>query len=358
VKTLAVVANVSSTPVNDRLLRALHREPVDCTPVWFMRQAGRSLPEYRALKEGRSLLDICRQPELCAEVTAQPVARLGVDAAVLYADIVLPMIGVGIDLDIKEGVGPVIAQPMRSSEDALRLRPLQPGDLDFVSEGIKCTLQRLANAVPLIGFAAAPFTLASYLIEGRPSRDFQKTKRLMYNAPDVWQDIMSRLVDITSGYLSLQVEAGVHALQLFDSWAGVLSPDDYSRYVQPYSTQVLDAPALRAVPIIHFGTGTAGLLEAMRDAGGSTIGVDWRVSLDAAWTRIGYDRGIQGNMDPLIAQAPWKVVKREASAILKRAAHRPGHIFNLGHGVHPDTDPEQLARLVDFVHDASSRDAS
>ncbi len=357
-KTLAGAGKASSTPVNDRLLRALHREPVDCTPVWFMRQAGRSLPEYRAIKQGRSLLDICREPELCAEVTVQPVTRLGVDAAVLYADIVLPMIGVGIDLDIKEGIGPVIAEPLRTSGDAGRLRPLQPGDLDFVSEGIKCALQRLANAVPLIGFAAAPFTLASYLIEGRPSRDFQKTKRLMYNAPDVWQQIMSRLVAITSSYLGLQVEAGVHALQLFDSWAGVLSPDDYARYVQPYSALVLASPTLLGLPIIHFGTGTAGLLEAMRDAGGSTIGVDWRVPLDAAWSRIGYDRGIQGNMDPLVVQAPWKVVKREASAILKRAANRPGHVFNLGHGVHPDTDPKQLARLVDFVHDASSRHAT
>jgi uroporphyrinogen decarboxylase len=323
-----------------------------------MRQAGRSLPEYRAIKEGRSLLDICRQPELCAEVTVQPVRRLGVDAAVLYADIVLPLVAAGIDLDIKEGVGPVIAEPVRSSEDVRTLRRLQPGDLDFVSAGIKCTLQRLAGAVPLIGFAAAPFTLASYLIEGRPSRDFQKTKKLMYMAPDVWQDIMSRLVDITSTYLNLQVEAGVHALQVFDSWAGVLSPDDYSRYVQPYSMQVLGAPALQGVPIIHFGTGTAGLLEAMRDAGGSTIGIDWRVSLDAAWSRVGYDRGIQGNMDPLVVQAPWDVVEREASLILKRAGNRPGHIFNLGHGVHPDSEPEQLAKLVDYVHEVSFRHAT
>jgi uroporphyrinogen decarboxylase len=322
-----------------------------------MRQAGRSLPEYRSIKEGRTLLQICREPELCAEVTVQPVTRLGVDAAVLYADIVLPLIGVEIELDIKEGVGPVIAQPLRTAADAERLRALELGDLDFVSQGIRCTLQRLENAVPLIGFAGAPFTLASYLIEGRPSRDFRQTKRLMYSDPSAWHDIMSRLARITTSYLSLQVSAGVHALQLFDSWAGALSFEDYRRYVQPYSALILGSPELNKVPIIHFGTDTAGLLEAMRDAGGSTIGIDWRVPLDVAWRRLGHDRGIQGNLDPMVVLAPWDVVEREASLILRHAGGRPGHIFNLGHGVHPDTNPDQLARLVEFVHDASARHA-
>lgn len=338
-------------PGRDRLLRALHLEPVDCTPVWFMRQAGRSLPEYRAIKERLSLLEICRRPEVCAEVTLQPVRRLGVDAAILYADIMHPLIGIGIDLEIKEGVGPVIAQPVRSPADLPRLRPLEPEDMQFVLDDIACILSELSGSVPLIGFSGAPFTLASYLVEGRPSRDFLQTKRLMYGEPVIWHELMTRLASIVSAYAHLQVDAGVHALQIFDSWIGALSLDDYRRYVQPYVRTVFESLEPTGVPLIHFGADTGSLLEAMRDAGGTTIGVDWRMPLDRAWARIGYDHGVQGNLDPLVLQGPWDVVRREAAAVLDRAVDRPGHVFNTGHGIHPQTPPDQLARLVEFVHE-------
>lgn len=337
-------------PQVDRLLRALRLEPVDRTPVWFMRQAGRSLPEYRAVRERYSFFEVCRNPDLCAEVTLQPVRRLGVDAAILFADIMHPLVGIGIDLEIVEGVGPVIAEPMRRIEDTLRLRPLEAGDVAFVAEGIGATLQALNGTVPLIGFSGAPFTLASYLVEGRPSRDFRQTKRLMYSAPAVWHDLMSRLAGIVSAYLRVQADAGVHALQLFDSWAGTLSVDDYDRYVRPYSRAVFDSLADLDVPTIHFGTDTASLLESMRAAGGSTIGLDWRVPLDTGWERAGHDRGIQGNLDPIVLLGPWEVVRRETDAILSRAGGRSGHIFNVGHGIHPATSPDQLARLVEYVH--------
>jgi uroporphyrinogen decarboxylase len=335
---------------NDGLLRALQLKPVERTPVWFMRQAGRSLPEYRKVRERYSLLEICRIPEVCAEVTLQPVRRLGVDAAILFADIMLPLVGVGVDLDIVEGVGPVIAHPIREQGDLSVLRPLEDGDVRFVSDDIRATLDALAGAVPLIGFSGAPFTLASYLVEGKPSRDFLTTKRLMYSRPDLWNELMTRLAGIVASYLQSQIAAGVQALQVFDSWVGALSLDDYVRYVQPYMRTIFGRLDTADVPIIHFGTGTAALLEAMRDAGGTAIGVDWRVPLDAAWERIGQDRAIQGNLDPLALLGPWEVVEREAGRILERAAGRPGHIFNVGHGIHPQTDPDQLQRLVDLVH--------
>lgn len=339
-------------PQNDRVLRAYRREVVDRTPVWFMRQAGRSLPEYRAIKERYSLLEICRQPELCAEVTLQPVRRLGVDAAILYADIMHPLVGVGVDLEIVEGVGPVIAHPIRTASDTSVLRPLEPeADLRFVLDGIEAVLGALGGSVPLIGFAGAPFTLASYLVEGRPTRDFLHTKRLMYGAPEVWHDLMCRLADIVATYLLAQANAGVHALQLFDSWAGALSVDDYRHYVQPYTRLVFERVNPCGLPLIHFGTNTGALLESMREAGGSVIGVDWRVPLDVAWEHIGSDRAVQGNLDPLVLQAPWDVVQREAEAILERVAGRPGHVFNVGHGLHPQTPPENLERLVAFLHE-------
>jgi uroporphyrinogen decarboxylase len=346
----------AARPRRDRLLRALCREPVDCTPVWFMRQAGRSLPEYRALKEGRSLLEICREPELCAEVTLQPVRRYDVDAAILYADIMHPLVGIGIDLEIVEGVGPVIAEPVRAASALARLRPPEPDDLTFVAEDIHCVLDRLGGALPLLGFSGAPFTLASYLVEGRPSRDFRETKLLMYREPAVWHDLMTRLADIVVAYCRLQIDAGVHALQIFDSWAGALSPDDYRRSVQPYSGRVFAGLAGCGVPLIHFGTDTGSLLGAMRDAGGDVIGIDWRVPLDTAWERIGPQHGVQGNLDPLVLLAPWEVIAREARAILARAGGHPGHVFNTGHGLHPQTPPDHVARLVDLVHAASGGD--
>lgn len=344
-----------TAPREGRLLRALRLEPVDSTPVWFMRQAGRSLPEYRAVREKYTLLEICRRPDVCAEVTVQPVRRLGVDAAILYADIMNPLVGIGIDLDIVERVGPVIARPIREREGVEALRPLEPDDIAFVTDDIRCTLALLNAAVPLIGFSGAPFTLASYLIEGRSSRDFVNTKRMMYSDPELWHALMRRLAGIVAAYMRCQAEAGVHALQLFDSWIGALSVDDYRRYVQPHVRAIFRAVSDLDLPIIHFGTGTGALLESMRDAGGSTIGVDWRVPLDAAWGRVGYDRGVQGNLDPLVLQGPWSVVQREAETILQRAEGRPGHVFNVGHGIHPATPPDQMQRLVEFVHERSAR---
>lgn len=316
-----------------------------------MRQAGRSLPEYRAIKAQHSLLEICRRPELCAEVTLQPVRRYDVDAAILYADIMHPLVGVGIELDLVEAVGPVIAHPIRTAEDLWRLRELEPAeDLAFVIDDIGCTLDELAGEKPLIGFSGAPFTLACYLIEGRASREFVHTKRLMYAQPAVWDALMLRLARIVVAYGLMQAQAGVHVLQLFDSWAGALSVDDYRRYVQPYSRLVLDGWVAAGVPLIHFGTATGHLLPAMREAGGDVIGVDWRVPLDRAWDAVGPDRGLQGNLDPLVLLAPWDVVQREVAAILHRASGRPGHVFNTGHGLNPETPPDTVRRVVELVH--------
>jgi uroporphyrinogen decarboxylase len=348
----------SSSAHQQRLLRALRLQAADCTPIWFMRQAGRSLPEYRKIRERYTLLEICRNPEICTEVTLQPVRRLGVDAAILFADIMLPLIGVGVELDIVEKVGPVIACPIRTERDVETMRQLEPIDVSFVVDDIHGCLEALAGAVPLIGFSGAPFTLASYLVEGRPSRDFLQTKRLMYSAPRVWDALMQRLSGIVISYMHVQADAGVQALQLFDSWVGALSVDDYRRYVQPYTRYVFEALVDVDVPIIHFGTGTASLLEPMRDAGGSTIGVDWRVPLHSAWQRIGYDRGIQGNLDPLVLQGPWELVQREAEAILRMAGGRPGHVFNVGHGLHPETPIDNLKRLVEFVHEHTGDNAA
>lgn len=353
--------SVSPSPLppalrNDRLLRALRLQPVDRTPIWFMRQAGRSLPEYRALKGKRSLFEICRDPAVCAQITLQPVRRLGVDAAILYSDIMVPLLGTGVDVQIVEGVGPVISEPVRAPRDVARLGPLRVAEsIPWLLEDIEATLTALHGDVPLIGFSGAPFTLASYLVEGRPSRDFCQTKTLMYAHPDLWHNLMTRLAEIVATYMTAQVEAGVHALQLFDSWVGALSVDDYRRYVQPYSAHVLAVVTSTGIPVINFGTGTSGLLEAMRETGGTTIGVDWRVPLDVAWERIGHDRGIQGNLDPLVLLGPWEVVAREAGAVLERAGQRPGHVFNLGHGIHPSTSPENMTRLVDFVHERTAR---
>ncbi|MGH2442604.1 MAG: uroporphyrinogen decarboxylase [Chloroflexota bacterium] len=341
-------------PTNARLLKALRLERADTTPVWFMRQAGRSLPEYRAIKEKYTLLEICRRPELCAEVTLQPVRSLGVDGAVLYADIMHPLIGIGIDLEIVENVGPVVAHPIRDAAGIRRLRPLEPDDVAFVRDGIRCTLSALAAQVPLIGFAGAPFTLASYLVEGRPSRDFLETKRLMYRDPELWHDLMSRLAGIVTAYARMQAQAGVHAIQIFDSWVGALSVDDYRRYVLPYSLSIFRNLEVTGLPLIHFGAGASSLLEVMREAGGSTLGLDWRIPIDSAWNRIGYDRGIQGNLDPLVLLGPWDVVRRETLSILDRAAGRPGHIFNTGHGIHPQTSPDMLRRVVALVHEHGS----
>jgi len=333
--------------MNDRFLRACRREPVDRTPVWFMRQAGRAWPEYQALRERFGILELTRHADLCAEVTLQPVRRLGVDAAILFADIMLPLLGMGVELEIREGVGPVIAAPIRQEDEVDRLASFDPHEhTPALLEAI--AMIRRESPVPLIGFAGAPFTLASYLVEGGPSRDFLHVKHLMHGNPQAWERLMNQLTDATIAYLTAQVVAGVDVVQLFDSWVGCLSPLDYQTAILPHMFRLF--AALPDVPTIHFGTNTAGLLALMAQAGGDVIGVDWRVSLDSAWARIGA-RGIQGNLDPAVAAGPFAVAQQQTEMILRLAAGRPGHIFNLGHGVLPHTPVDNLRRLVDVVHE-------
>ena len=334
------------------LLRACRREPVPHTPVWFMRQAGRSLPEYRRVRQGIPMLEACRRPDVVAEITLQPVRRHGVDAAILFSDIVVPLKAIGVDLDIKPGVGPVVAQPIRSAADLDRLRPLEPDDVDFVTEAVGLLVAQL-GPTPLIGFAGAPFTLASYLVEGGPSRNHEHTKALMYGAPAVWEDLMRRLAGITAAFLRAQVLAGASAVQLFDSWVGVLAPADYLEHVQPHSAAVLGAVGELGVPRIHFGVGTGELLRHMGEAGAEVVGVDFRVPLDRAAARIGADRAVQGNLDPAVLFAPWEAVEARTRAVLAAGRSAPGHVFNLGHGVIPETDPDVLTRVVDLVHQES-----
>lgn len=337
--------------MNDRFLRACRRQPVDVTPVWFMRQAGRALPEYRAVRERHALLDIVRLPELCAEVTLQPVRRLGVDAAIVFADITLPLEGLGVDFEIRPGVGPVIERPIRTPADVERLRPFEPGAL--VGSLIAALgLLRRESPVPVIGFAGAPFTLAAYLIEGGPSRRFLEVQRFLHGEPAAWEDLMRRLTDATIAYLEAQAEAGAQAVQLFDSWIGALAPATYRSAVQPHVRRLFDA--LPGIPTVHFGTGTAGLLPDMAAAGGDVIGLDWRVDLDRGWDLVG-ERAVQGNLDPAVAVGSWPAVRSAADDVLARAAGRAGHVFNLGHGVLPETPVDNLRRLVDHVHEATAR---
>ena len=331
-------------------MRALRREPVDRTPVWFMRQAGRYLPEYRELRGDRDILGAIREPEVAVELTLQPLRRMPLDAAIVFADIMVPIAAIGVRVRIEAGVGPVLDDPIRDALGVARLRALEPdADEPYVAETIR--LLRKELKVPLIGFAGGPFTLASYLVEGGPSRDHARTKALMHDEPDIWSSLMDALSAVSRSHLLAQIEAGAQAVQLFDSWAGSLAPSDYERSVRPWSARVLaDLP----VPSIHFGVGTGELLTAMRDAGGDAIGVDWRVPLDRAWERIG-GRAIQGNLDPAVCTASSDAVERAATEILDRAAMRDGHVFNLGHGVLPDTPVENLQRLVDLVHERTAR---
>ncbi|WP_326687391.1 MULTISPECIES: uroporphyrinogen decarboxylase [unclassified Streptomyces] len=331
-------------------LRACRREPVPHTPVWFMRQAGRSLPEYRKLREGIAMLDSCMRPDLVAEITLQPVRRHGVDAAIYFSDIVVPLKAIGVDLDIKPGVGPVVERPIRSRADLERLRKLEPEDVAYVTEAIGI-LTRELGATPLIGFAGAPFTLASYLVEGGPSKNHEHTKALMYGDPQLWADLLDRLADITAAFLKVQIEAGASAVQLFDSWVGALAPEDYRRLVRPASAKVFDAVASYGVPRIHFGVGTGELLGQLGEAGADVVGADWRVPLDEAARRVGPGKAIQGNLDPAVLFAPREAVERQAGRVLDSARDLEGHIFNLGHGVLPDTDPQALTDLVSYVHE-------
>ncbi|HYP45682.1 MAG TPA: uroporphyrinogen decarboxylase [Propionibacteriaceae bacterium] len=330
-------------------LAACHRLPVDRVPVWFMRQAGRSLPEYRAVREGIAMLTSCTRPDLVAEITLQPVRRYAVDAAIFYSDIMVPLKAVGVDLDIVPGVGPVIAQPVRSAADLTALRPLEPTDVEYVTEATQILVAELAD-VPLIGFTGAPFTLASYLVEGGPSKDYARTKSLMVTEPELWHDLCSRLASISAAFLEVQVRAGASAVQLFDSWAGSLSADDYRRYVQPYSSAVLRQVGELGVPRVHFGVGTSELLALMGTAGADVVGVDWRLPLAEASRRIGAKYAVQGNLDPALLGAPWPVLAERVREVLRSGARTPGHVFNLGHGVPPTADPSVLGRIVELVH--------
>ncbi len=335
-------------------LRACRREPVPHTPVWFMRQAGRSLPEYRKVREGTAMLESCMRPDLVTEITMQPVRRHGVDAAIYFSDIVVPLKAIGIDLDIKPGVGPVVEKPIRSRADLERLRPLTPDDVKYVTEAMAMLVGELGRT-PLIGFAGAPFTLASYLVEGGPSRNHEHTKALMYGDPELWADLLDRLADITAAFLTVQIEAGASAVQLFDSWVGALAPADYRRLVLPASTKVFDAVAGFGVPRIHFGVGTGELLPLLGEAGADVVGVDWRVPLDEARRRVGPGKALQGNLDPAVLFAPRSAVEAAADEVLAAARDLEGHVFNLGHGVLPTTDPDALTRLVAHVHERTSR---
>ncbi|MFD4879793.1 uroporphyrinogen decarboxylase [Streptomyces sp. NPDC058420] len=335
-------------------MKACRREPVPHTPVWFMRQAGRSLPEYHKARTGIPMLESCTRPELVAEITLQPVRRHKVDAAVYFSDIVVPLKAIGIDLDIKPGVGPVVANPIRTRADLAQLRDLTPEDVSYVTEAIGLLTAELGST-PLIGFAGAPFTLASYLIEGGPSRTYENAKAIMYGDPEFWADLLDRLADITSAFLKVQIEAGASAVQVFDSWAGALAPADYRRSVLPASAKVFQAVEGYGVPRIHFGVGTGELLGLMGEAGADVVGVDWRVPLDEAARRVGPGKALQGNLDPTVLFASTEAVETKTREVLDAAKGLEGHIFNLGHGVMPNTDPDSLTRLVEYVHTQTAR---
>ncbi|MBX5445726.1 uroporphyrinogen decarboxylase [Sphaerobacter sp.] len=336
----------------DRFLRACRREPVDRTPVWFMRQAGRYMAEYRAIRARHTLLEICAQPDLAAEVTLQPIDRLGVDAAILFADILLPLVPMGVDLEFAAGEGPVIHNPVREAADVARLVVRDPEEATpAVLEAVRLIRRELDGRVPLIGFAGGPFTVASYLIEGGSSRHYRRTKEMMYRAPEVWDALMAKLADMTARYLAGQIRAGAQAVQLFDSWVGALSPLDYERRVLPYVRRIVAHVAPLGVPVIVFGTGTAGLLPLMATTGADVVGIDWRIALDDGWARVGHDRAVQGNLDPLVLFAPREEIERHVRDILARAGGRPGHIFNLGHGILPETPVDNVRYVVELVHE-------
>jgi uroporphyrinogen decarboxylase len=338
----------------ERFLAAARRAPVDATPVWFMRQAGRCLADYRALRERYDILTLAKTPELSAQVTLMPVAAFGVDAAVMFADIMLPLEPMGVQLEIQPDVGPIIHNPIRSRADVDRLRVFEPAEgVGFVLDAIRLVRGELVGKQAVIGFSGAPFTLACYLIEGRPSRDYARAKSFMYREPEAWAVLMNKLSEVIVRYLRAQIEAGAQVVQLFDSWVGALAPVDYEQYVQPHVARIF--AAIKEVPTIHFGAGTAALLELMAAAGGDVMSIDAHQSLDAAWARVGYDRGVQGNLDATRVLAGWDATAAGARDVLRRAAGRAGHIFNLGHGVLPDSDPALLRQLVDFVHAETAR---
>jgi uroporphyrinogen decarboxylase len=342
--------------VEPLLVRAARREPVERTPVWFMRQAGRSLPEYREIRKRWGLFDVVRQPELCAEVTLQPVVRHDVDAAVMFTDIMLPVLGMGVEVELVENVGPVVDRPIETLADVQRLVVPQPEEsCPFILDAVRLVRAALRPDQAVVGFCGGPFTVAGYLVEGKPTREFVKVKTMMYREPALWHALMEKLTDAFAKYVAGKVRSGADAIQVFDSWVGALSPADYAEFVQPYSARILDSVR---VPAIHFGTGTATLLAAMRDAGGDVIGLDWRIPLDEGWKTVGHDRGVQGNLDPAVLLGSWDRVESATADVLARAGGRPGHIFNLGHGVLPGTDPADLSRLVELVRATTARVAA
>ncbi len=340
---------MTSTLTDSAFLQACRGEQPAHTPVWFMRQAGRSLPEYLKIREGTAMLDSCFRTDMVVEITMQPVRRHGVDAAIFFSDIVVPLKAIGVDLDIVPGTGPVVADPIRSAAQLDQFRDVEPDDVRTITDAVTALVGELGST-PLIGFAGAPFTLASYLVEGGPSRDHRLTKQLMYSDPELWHALLGRMAAIAGQFLRMQVEAGASAIQLFDSWAGHLSLADYETFVKPHSAAVLESVADLGVPRIHFGVGTGELLHAMGDAGADVVGVDWRVPLDDAVKRIGPGKAVQGNLDPTTLFAPTDVVNTRAAQIIDAGQAAEGHVFNLGHGVLPATDPDSLTRLVDFVH--------
>lgn len=338
---------------NSRFLKACRRQAADAAPIWLMRQAGRYMPEYRALRERYTILEIIKNPELACEVTMQPISAFDLDAAIIFADILPPLEGMGLELDFLKGEGPVIYNPVRSAADVASLRVPPPEEtLYFTLEAIRLARAELdSRGLPLIGFSGAPFTLASYAVEGGSSKNRQRVKGLMMEAPQVWADLMNKLSEVAGRYLLAQAQAGAQVLQLFDSWVGELSPDDYRQYAMPYSRHAIEIAQQAGVPVIHFGTNTGGMLELIRDAGGDVIGVDWRVRLADAWQRLGPDVAVQGNLDPIALFAPWDALETRARQILDQVKGRPGHIFNLGHGILPGTPVDNVRRLVDFVHE-------
>ncbi|WP_027893850.1 uroporphyrinogen decarboxylase [Calidithermus chliarophilus] len=342
---------------NSRFLKAARLEPTDATPVWFMRQAGRYMPEYRALRAKTTMLGAIQDPALAAEITLQPIHAFDLDAAILFNDILTPLIGMGLELDFVEGKGPVIGNAIASLADVERLMtPSAAEAMPYTAQAIRLVTAELdGRGLPLIGFVGAPFTLASYAVEGGGSRNYEKTKRLMYHQPEAWAGLMDKLVHVLEDYLLFQAQAGCAALQVFDSWAGALSPRDYARFVAPYNARLIAAAKESGVPVIYFSTGTGTLLRAISALGSDVVGVDWRIGLDEAWAQIGHDRAIQGNLEPLLLQAPWEELERQARAVLEEAAGRAGHIFNLGHGILPQTPPDNVARLADFVHEFSAK---
>jgi uroporphyrinogen decarboxylase len=337
-----------------RFVKACKLQPVDRTPVWFMRQAGRYMPEYRAVRKQYSLIEICKKPEVAAEVTITAAEALGVDAAIIFADLLLPLEVMGLPFHFSAGEGPVIEKPVRTKEDIARLRTDRAADLGYVSNAVRLVCKHFGEGLPVIGFCGAPFTLASYMIEGGGSRNYVHAKKMMYSLSAVWDELMRKLVAVVSEYAAQQVHAGADVIQIFDSWVGCLSVEDYRRYVLPRTTELVKALQKNGVPIIYFGTDSATLLPSMRETGAEVIGLDWRIPLDDGWRSVGFDCATQGNLDPVLLFAEWKELKSRAQDILRRAAGRPGHIFNLGHGILPETPVENVKALAKFVQEYST----